>query len=515
MHPRGMVGIALPFATGILVAAHAPLPTLCLAATAAVGGVACVFAPTARRTSAILVVAVFALGGVHYLNEARIPASDVSRFARSIVHVKGAVCSDPEPMDDRLRFVMRVDDGLTRDGRRGMRGRVLVTLYPDRNGRYPALEYGDEVRISGPLYQPLDPSNPGAFPWRGYLARNGIHCCASVRQRSQITKLGDGRPNPLVSLALSARDALSRSILRMYPGTEGSVIAGMVLGTYAYLPDETFRSFQRTGTLHLLAASGYNCYVLLFFSLPILRVLRVPPKPRTCTGIALLLGYALVAGWKPSLVRATLMAGLWLLAVPLRRAPNISNLYFAALLMILVVSPSQLFDIGLQLSFVAVGALIWVLPVVQAVLSRSGVPDVEVSRHHPPLLRAMERRASEVMSAATGTVAISLATAPPVAYYFNYISLVSLPANVLLVTGVPIVFAAGFLAPVMLHIPVLGALTSAIGTWVVHTMLEAVDGLGGLSHASIAIAAPGVGFIAGYYVLLYAALAWTRHRLAQ
>ncbi len=144
----------------------------------------------------------------------------------------------------------------------------------------------------------------------------------------------------LIRAALAAKHCLIKSIYRIYPPDAAGVIVGMVFGTYAYLPAERFRDFSRTGTLHLLVASGYNCYVVVFFGGLILKLIRVKPNYRNMVIVVLICAYLVMTGMKPAMLRAAVTTSILLLAVPLRRVPDIKNSFFTAALIILVLSPA-------------------------------------------------------------------------------------------------------------------------------------------------------------------------------
>ena len=188
----------------------------------------------------------------------------------------------------------------------------------------------------------------------------------------------------------------------------------------------------------------------------------------------------------------------------------------------LLANPSYLFDIGFQLSFLAVWGLIAVAPVLETLLRRTSLPRPA----YPPRRRFGERWVSkvgrqagswlgrELASVGVATAAVSLATAPIVAYYFNYFSLVSVPANLAVAFAVPAVFLDSFLSPITAHIPHCAGWIGAIGTVSTRAMLSSVDYLGSMRYSALAVRSPGVPAIVGYYVILYAAAGYVRSRFA-
>jgi competence protein ComEC len=536
-----MAVVAICFAGGIAAAACAhPVVWVAFAAISTLGML--IIARDLPRSTVLISTAMFITGAVYYCISSEIARDDVSRYAFRAKEFEGVVASDPESGEERTRLVCRVTrvsiptsprpspsegerelanrggssglstlhSGLSTSEWRTASGLVMVNIYSSE----PKLEYGDRVRISATPYPPRDPTNPGQFSWKDYLARQSIYSCAYVRSESQVCIMRSGRGNIFVSAALKAKHCIERSIARIVPAREASVMTGMVLGTYSYLPRETLANFGRTGTLHLLAASGYNCFILLFLATPVLKRVGILPKWRNIVVILLVTMYLLMVGPKPSLVRASLMAALILIAPLLRRSPNIRTLFFVTGIAVLATKPSYLFDIGFQLSFLAVWALISIAPVVESLLSRAGV----LAQHSPGPIKGKSRWlrkiSSELASAGIATASVTLFTAPAIAYYFNYFSLVSLPANVALALGVPLVFAGGLLAPAVANVPILGPAIGWMGATVTRAMLGIVDYLGSWEHSSVAVQSPGVLAIIGYYVVLYAALSYVRSRYA-
>ncbi len=424
------------------------------------------------------------------------------------------VASDPENVGDKTRLICRVERVNVYGKWRRASGQVMVNLYPNEERPLPNLDYADQVRLDVVPYPPRDPTNPGQFSWKGYLARQSIYSCAYVNSSSQVHILKSKKGNVFLYAALKAKHYMIRSIARIIPEREATVLAGMVLGTYSYLPKEILNNFQRTGTLHLLAASGFNCFILVFLSMPVLKRIGIMPKYRNEIVIILVGMYLLMVGPKPSLIRASLMAFLLLIAPLLKRVPNNKTLFFVASTVILAANPAYLFDIGFQLSFLAVWALISVAPVIESILIRAKVISNNGKNKPKGRFVWLSKLSSEAAGAGVATASITLFTAPIVAYYFNYFSLVSLPANMVLALGVPVLFVVGLFAPVLALVPTAGAIIGSVGGIVTSAMLWVVDFLGSWEHAVVAVRSPGILAIAGYYLILQAVLSYARSKVA-
>jgi competence protein ComEC len=504
--------VAIAFAVGILAAAHVSLG-LCVTLAGTLALPVLVMKPGQARTTLAILLAAFVVGAARYSVSREVPASDISNLIPAAIGFRGRVVAEPESRPGRVRLLMRVSRVLTYRGWRSATGMVAVTVY-DSASRRVRLDYGDSAIVRVRPYIPMEPTNPGQFSWREYLARQGIYSCASVRDAASVTKCRSGDGSLIAESALATKRYITASIARLHPKREAGLISGMVLGTYAYLSPDILRDFQRTGTLHLLAASGFNCFVLVFLASPVLTWLGVLPKGKSFVIIVLLVLYLLMVGLKPSLVRATVMMSLYILARLLKRVPRTQNLFFAAVIVVLAMNPADLFDVGFQLSFLGVWALIWFMPLAEAMLRRVGWSGAAPGKKTPLWPRLVGRGAGIVVETAAGTIAVSLLVDPVIAYNFNYVSLVSLPANVAMGLGVTLVFADGLASAILAPIPILGQALGLVGTQVARAMLSVADTLGAPNWSALSVATPTPLMIAGYYMALYGVYSYLRSRYA-
>ena len=522
MPEKRMAAVAIAFAVGILAA---DLVTFvgCLLLVLSLVMLGCLLLPARHRAVLLLIAAVLLSGAARYSADRSIAPDDISRFAGQVRAFEGRVVSDVGNGTNSVRFTFRVDRARCSDGRDGASGDVMINVYPDRTGQMTRFAYGDRARFVVSPYLPSEPENPGQYSYKSYLARHGIYACASIHKPWQAVVLRRGRGRIATALAFAMKRHLVSAIRRIHPPKEATVMCGVVLGTYVYLDDQTLSDFTRTGTMHVLAASGYNCFVLVLIATPLLMLLRAPARYRCVLTIGLIGLYLLMVGPMPSLVRAAIMSALLLVAIPLRRVADYNNLFYVAAIAVLLVNPSDLFDVGFQLSFLAVLALIYVTPVIEAIVShsnlRGGVSKAGWNRRvgWPTALarKGLAWLTTLMESTAVATIAVGLMTAPIIAYYFNYFSLTLLPANLAVALLVPLVFFDSFASPLTALLPYAPHYAGFVGTAATRAMLWSVNYLGSLRYSSIAVQSPGVAGIVGYYLLLYACACYVRSRLVR
>lgn len=520
MPEKRMAAVSIAFAIGILMAELTGWSGFALLV---LGGLVLgmVFAPIRFRAAMLLLGLVMLAGAVRYGNDRSIAGDDVSRVAQHVTAFEGRVVSDAIRGKTAVRLTFRVTRAKIGDAWHKASGDVMLSVYNDRGRPMPRFAYGDRARIVARPYCPSEPTNPAQFSWRAYLARHGIYTCASVRDAAQVKMLGSSRGSGLMRLPLEAKAWLVSAIRRIHPSKEASVITGIILGSYAYIDDETLTDFTRTGTLHVMAASGYNCFVIVLLMMPVMVVVRIPAHFRSVIMVAIIAFYVLMAGPAPSLVRAGIMSALVLLAAPLRRTADYANLFYVAAFIVLLLNPSDLFDVGFQLSFLAVGSLVYVTPFIEEMLRNSALSKDEIHigwNRRLSCIGGLIRRAwmwlrDVLASTAVATTAVGLVTGPVVAYYFHYVSLTSLPANLAVALVIPFIFIDSLLSPITSLLPNAPAYAGIVGTWATRAMLGVLDYFGDMRFSSISVRSPGILGIVGYYLVLYAAAGYVRSKL--
>ena len=491
---RPLFLLALAYIAGILCAAHAnpnPFVGLGIAGGILLIGIVLPSKAIGRPILGILVL-IFAVGFVRTAFYRQIPPGDISEFAEGqVVEIVGKVNSDPE-ISDRSRFVLAVEQA---DGRR-VHGNVAVTVrLPE--GRVNMPTYGQTILIAGHLQRPMPVRNPGAFDYGEYLARKRVYC-------SMYAGLGDVRPieparwSPAWAAARFKR-TLDSTASVLFPPVQAGLLLGILLGGYSSLPLEVQGAFMRSGTMHILAASGYNCGVIIAIFGWLMWRLTTHRTVKHILLIVLVWGFTLVAGAGPSIVRAAVMVTVFLIAYLLWRANDLINVVLLSAMIILVANPLNLFDIGFQLSYAAVLSLMLVLPLIDPwVRKRLWKSTRPRNRMEKWSFWAVE----SIVLAILLSVAAMIGTWPITAYYFNYFSLASIPANALVALLVVALTAVGIAVLALGHVWILGSLLVFVCKGIISLMLGIVTWLGGLSWSALSVHSPPRGLIILYYLAL-------------
>lgn len=196
-------------------------------------------------------------------------------------------------------------------------------------------------------------NNPGEFDAVRYWSYQGIHYQTFVPDYNYVTLLNDSRT--ISSYFLEIRNHLSSIIDRYLTGQEAAVAKGLILGDRSAIEAETTRMFGNTGVTHILAVSGMHVAILVLILNYILQLFPkyITKKQAVLISLLLVWFYSLMTGFSASVARAawmfTFISAGTLLS---RRYYPINGLLFSALV-ILIISPFSLYDIGFQLSYAA------------------------------------------------------------------------------------------------------------------------------------------------------------------
>ena len=344
--------VAAAFATGIATVSIGVLEVFLAAWLIAM--VAClvllILGRTAAATAALL-VGVVATGGLHG-TASSLPADHVSTLALpQTLRIEGRLAAEPRRWaPDRTRLLLDTE----RAGGEPRVGIIQVMAY----GVLPPLTEGQRVAAPLRLSRPTGFRNPGTYDYAAHLARDGIYVVATTRADA-VAPLDDPGPPWPVRIRRESIAAIGNAL----PPASAALLAGLLLGDRTELPRDIDDAFRRAGVYHVLAVSGFNVGILAASVWALCRLLRVPHRVAAVTAIVVVVGFALVVGPEPSVLRAVVMAVLVLVASLLDRDASVTNSLALAALAILAMRPGDLFDPGFQLSFAAtLGIVVAPLP---------------------------------------------------------------------------------------------------------------------------------------------------------
>ena len=243
------------------------------------------------------------------------------------------------------------------------------------------LRYGDGIELQGVLRLPNEQRNPGGFDYRSYLARRGVFGILYPNRGQEIV-LTDRSGLPILRWTETLRRRVEIVIDEAYAENRvhAQVLKGMLLGLRNELSPDILDAFRNSGSIHILAVSGLHVGLIATVCFFGFSLLRLPRKATDLLTIAAVVLYACLVGFRPSVFRASLMAVIFLISRIIERDRDLFNLLAFAALVLLLINPAQLWDIGFQLSFAAVASIVYLMPKWEGFIARI----IGVDRTDPP-----------------------------------------------------------------------------------------------------------------------------------
>lgn len=452
--PAPLLPIAIGLIAGITAdnAASVPPPA---SITLAIAGALLAAAVLKRHHHSTYIVAAILLlsaatGAVRHAVRMRyLPDNHIARIVSDepqILTVTGRIITPPRiversrdsavayPTSPKTRFVLQVESVEGDREKIDAVGKLNVTIKEPM----PLARLGDELRITGRLYKPMRPENPGSFDWALMQQRQGIHAALSTDHAAAVTTFSRPRRNAIADGITAARDRtrqylLNESVLESDPAA--GVLAAMVLGQRSQVDAALNDAFVRTGAAHYLAASGLHVGWLALIGWWLARMFGLPNRQCAIAVSMLIIAYVALAEPRPSILRAGAIGVLACFGIYRAGVTNTLNWLAASAILLLMLDPTDLFRPAFQFSFVAVLSIVYLRPVVDAALTRrirafqkldaldAAVDSAVPIPLTPRLPKKRDLATNEVLRAVrltlTASIAVWLANVPLACYHFN------------------------------------------------------------------------------------------------
>ena len=288
---------------------------------------------------------------------------------------------------------------------------------------------GTGLLIRGQLVLNFKPGNPDQFDYGRYLETKGIYA-------QLFTKSPDLTVNPELTKDIwyytsQFRNTIIGNLARNgFKKEELAVVTALILGQQQDISPEVLRDYQYAGAVHILSVSGLHVgFILLLVTF----LLKPLPKNKwgnilrfTVVLISLWL-FALIAGLAPSVVRSATMFSFLAMGMLLNRETNIYHTLIVSLFLILLAEPLFLFDVGFQLSYIALFFILWLQPKLKALWQ----PENKIAVYFWDIL--------------TVSFAAQIGAFPLSIYYFHQFPGLFFVTNVVLIPCLSVVMALGVL----------------------------------------------------------------------
>lgn len=364
-------------------------------------------------------------------------------------------------------------------------GKVLIKLKP-----YPSFDYGDVINFEGTI---KNPNLASSTNYADYLAKSGIFGTSDYPKAELIA---ENRGSKIKSALFKFKEKIVSGFQKVLPPEQSAFVAGLTIGERAEFSKDFKEAMSKSGTTHLVALSGYNISIIVL-AVSGLFISFLNRRPTFILTILVIIGFVLMTGAEASVVRAAIMGFIALLAQQISRTHSIRNAVVLTAFLMVLINPRILrFDVGFQLSFMALLGLVCLSPAIKK------------------FFRFKEDEGfMSWRSNLSQTISAQLAVAPILILNFGQFSLVSLLANVLILGVIPLTMCLGF---ILAGIGFISYYFSLVFGWFVNLFLSyeifIIKLFGKLSVFKIDSLSMPLVII--YYLFLVGFILWNSRRLA-
>jgi len=342
--------------------------------------------------------------------------------------VYGEVVQEPSVRGNFQRITLKHQEG-------------KALLYVERFADY---DYGDVLKVEGDFEVPEG-------DYGNYLKKEGIYHTSFYPKAE---KVGEEK-NLFYEKIFSIKKSMRENIRQSTPIPQSFILEAVVLGDRDSFSEEFSEKLSISGTRHITAISGMHIVIISGILFYLFQILRIQRRWSAILSLVFIICFVFFVGAPASAVRAGIMGGALLLAgVVYREKESFRLVAFAGAAMLLFNPLLLHFDLGFQLSFLAVIGILSLYPVIKGVIL---APKEVLGRKERKsvFLRTINAAKEKVRiffkrnEALTGLLAVTVSAQifvfPLILYNFGHVSLLSVPANLLIVPLLPLIMALGFL----------------------------------------------------------------------
>ena len=432
-----------------------------------------------RIANILLLLSVTSFAALLYVNSNIYPANHISYFLGEekikgdIVGVIRSPALTRKPYFGKIgsTYLFEVEDVNVGNGRDRFNVRGLAQIRIQTEREYG---YGDRLLVRGTIKRPrgMDSRFRGndksrgnnRFNYREYLERQKIFALINAKEKNVTVLEQNYKSNPILKYTYLIREKLKNQIIEKMPLESGAFLRAILLGDRSELPKHIQTSFKNSGTMHVLAISGLHIGIIGVLILYLLRYLRFKREISYIGTMIFLIFFAVITLSRPSVVRAVVMMSVFLIGMLLGRKVDVYNSLGVASLFILIRNPKDLFNVGFQLSFLAVLSIVFLVPRFMRLIGEKRNRYVRKYFYMPLAV----------------SVSAWLGTFPLILHYFRMVAPISIISNLFILPVLLILLVVGVGFLLLGWMPFIGAFLAGFNNLLAKTIFFLADFFGSL-----------------------------------
>ncbi|QDW19909.1 ComEC/Rec2 family competence protein [Flavobacterium sp. KBS0721] len=309
-------------------------------------------------------------------------------------------------------------------------GKIIVNIQKDS---LKNLIIGNVIKVKTVLQQNSSNKNPNQFDYGKYLADKQIYA-QIYTNKTEITI----NKNPKKDIWYYSGRLHSRIVRNLekanFNNEEMNVALALILGQQQDISSDIIQDYQYSGATHILSVSGLHVGFIMLFINFILKPIPNTRKGSLIKLISILLSlgaFAIISGLSPSVLRSVVMFSFLAIGNQLRRSGSIYHTLLVSMLLILLCEPYFLFDVGFQLSYLALFFIVWLQPLLKQIWT----PKHKIQ--------------TTIWNALTVSFAAQIGTLPLCLYYFHQFPGLFFVTNIVIIPILSFIMIAGIIVMIL------------------------------------------------------------------
>lgn len=326
--------------------------------------------------------------------------------------------------NDRFIALINTIDGQTYSGK------IILNIQKD-SAKNPII--GNIIKAKTTLQHNNSNKNPNQFNYSKYLSDKQIY--AQVYLNKSEISLNKKLKKDIWYYSGRLHSRIVRNLEQSHFNKEEMNVAlALILGQQQEISSDIIQDYQYSGATHILSVSGLHVGFIMIFINFILKPIPNTRKGSLIKLISVLLSlatFAIISGLSPSVLRSVVMFSFLAIGTHLRRSGSIYHTLLVSMLLILLFEPYFLFDVGFQLSYLALFFIVWLQPV----LKKIGTPKNKIQ--------------TTVWNALTVSFAAQIGTLPLCLYYFHQFPGLFFVTNIIIIPILSFIMIAGIIVMIV------------------------------------------------------------------
>lgn len=335
----------------------------------------------------------------------------------------------------------------------------IVLLNVQKDSLQTQANIGNIFLFKSELSEVQKPLNPFQFNYKKYLEKQGVYNQIFIRNTAFLVK--NSNENSIYKIAENIRSKVEKELITNgFKGEELAVIKALILGQRNDISKELLEEYTNAGAIHILAVSGLHVGIILLiltFILKPVERLKNGKIIKTILIVLLLWFFAIIAGLSASVVRAVTMFTAIAIGMTFNRKTLVQHTLIASMFVLLLCKPMFLFDVGFQLSYLAVFSIVTIQPKLYKLWnSKWFVTD-------------------KIWQLFTVSVAAQLGVLPVSLYYFHQFPGLFMLSNLVIIPFIGIILMLGILVIVLSLFQILPGFLADVYMFIISLMNQLVS----------------------------------------